>query len=175
MDLFFSSDLCVVALVITRALEYLHFRELPAGINAVVAIACYSGYNQEDSVILNQSAVDRGLFRSFYLRCYNAVEKQQTASSVEEFGKPTRDTCVGMRHANYDKLEEDGLITPGTRVSGGDIIIGKMSSLPQIEEAMQQRRAQKQTRRDSSTALKSSETGQLCCVCVLCLCVVFVM
>lgn len=34
--------------------------------NAIVAILCYSGYNQEDSVILNQSSIDRGLFRSLY-------------------------------------------------------------------------------------------------------------
>ena len=33
------------------------------GINAIVAISSYTGYNQEDSVILNASAVDRGLFR----------------------------------------------------------------------------------------------------------------
>jgi DNA-directed RNA polymerase II subunit RPB2 len=45
-------------------MQYLNFCELPAGINAVVAIACYTGYNQEDSVIMNQSAIDRGLFRS---------------------------------------------------------------------------------------------------------------
>jgi hypothetical protein len=57
-------------------MEYLHFRELPAGINAIVAIACYSGYNQEDSVIMNQSAIDRGLFRSIFYRSYRDEEKR---------------------------------------------------------------------------------------------------
>ena len=40
-------------LVITRALDFLHFKELPSGCNSIVAIACYTGYNQEDSIILN--------------------------------------------------------------------------------------------------------------------------
>lgn len=45
-------------------------RELPAGHNAIVAIACYSGYNQEDSVMMNQSSIDRGFFRSIFFRSY---------------------------------------------------------------------------------------------------------
>jgi DNA-directed RNA polymerase II subunit RPB2 len=36
-------------------MEYLKFAELPSGVNTIVAIACYSGYNQEDSLIMNQS------------------------------------------------------------------------------------------------------------------------
>ena len=59
-------------LVTTRAMEHLHFRELPAGHNAIVAIACYSGYNQEDSVMFSQSSIDRGFFRSMFFRTYKA-------------------------------------------------------------------------------------------------------
>ena len=57
-------------LVVTRALDFLHFKELPSGCNAIVAIACYTGYNQEDSVIMNQSSIDRGFFRSVFYRTY---------------------------------------------------------------------------------------------------------
>ena len=44
-------------LVTTKAMTYLKFKELPAGCNVVVAICCYSGYNQEDSLIVNRSAL----------------------------------------------------------------------------------------------------------------------
>lgn len=111
-------------LVETQSMKYLHFSELPAGINAIVAIACYTGYNQEDSVIMNKSAVERGLFRSVYFRSYNAAEKDQ-ATDDSQFEVPSRETCSGLRQADYTKLEEDGLIAPGVRVSGDDVIIGK--------------------------------------------------
>lgn len=74
-------------LVITRAMDYLHFKELPAGNNAIVAIACYTGYNQEDSVIMNQSAIDRGLFRSASYRTYISQEKKG-GKKEEQFEVP---------------------------------------------------------------------------------------
>ncbi|KAG4948457.1 hypothetical protein JHK82_041642 [Glycine max] len=63
-------------------MEYLHFRQLSAGINAIVAIACYSGYNQEDSVIMNQSSIDRGSYRD--------EEKKMGTLVKESFGRPDR-------------------------------------------------------------------------------------
>jgi DNA-directed RNA polymerase II subunit RPB2 len=145
-------------LATTQAMQHLKFRELPAGQNAIVAIMCYSGYNQEDSVIMNQSSIDRGLFRSMYYRSYMDLEKKSGITQLEEFEKPTRDTTLRMKHGTYDKIEDDGLIAPGTQVSGEDIIIGKTAPIPPDSEELGQR-TRLHTRRDVSTPLKSTEKG----------------
>lgn len=144
-------------LVTTRAMEYLHFRELPAGQNVIAAIACYSGYNQEDSVIMNQSSIDRGLFRSVFYRSYRDEEKKAGTVCNEEFELPVAKVVSGMRHGTYEKLEEDGLVAPGTRVSGEDVIIGKTTAIPASDEDFS--KTQMYTKKDSSTSLRSSENG----------------
>ncbi|KAL5334855.1 beta and beta-prime subunits of DNA dependent RNA-polymerase [Aspergillus crustosus] len=145
-------------LATTRSMEFLRFRELPAGQNAIVAIACYSGYNQEDSVIMNQSSIDRGLFRSLFYRTYTDSEKMVGLTVVERFEKPMRSDTIGMRKGTYDKLDEDGIIAPGVRVSGEDIIIGKTAPLaPDAEELGQ--RTKDHVKLDVSTPLRSTESG----------------
>lgn len=121
--------------VTTRQANHLHYRELPQGQNVCVAIACYTGYNQEDSVIMNQSSLDRGLFRSTTTVTLSAVCKsvfshnRMDASGIhcEQFEKPTREQVYGMKRANYEKLDTDGLPCVGTLYFKDDVVIGKVS------------------------------------------------
>ena len=149
---------------ITRSMSYLHFRELPSGINATVAIACYSGYNQEDSVIMNQSAIDRGFFRSVFYRSYRDEERKsympvEGKDDSERFEKPNPEVVEGMRKCDYSKLDDDGLVPPGTRVSGDDIIIGKTAPFEHRQDEKMDASQARFQRRDSSTPLRSSEAG----------------
>ena len=145
-------------LATTRSMEFLKFRELPAGQNAIVAIACYSGYNQEDSVIMNQSSIDRGLFRSLFYRCYTDQEKRIGMSTIEQFEKPMRGDTLKLKHGTYEKLDDDGIVAPGVRVSGEDIIIGKTAPIaPDAEELGQ--RTKMHVKRDVSTPLRATENG----------------
>ncbi|GFE54525.1 DNA-directed RNA polymerase II RPB2 [Babesia ovis] len=138
-------------LVCTRAMEFLRFRELPAGINAIVAIMCYTGYNQEDSLIMNQSSIDRGLFRSAFNRTYVSEEKHIGSTVVERFERPNPAMCVGLKRGDYTKLDADGLVEPGSRVLGDDVIIGRTS--PCIDEE------DENLRQDCSCCLRTSENG----------------
>jgi DNA-directed RNA polymerase II subunit RPB2 len=143
----------------TRAMEFLHFRELPSGVNCIVGILVYTGYNQEDSLIFNQSAIDRGLFRSSYYRCYNDQEKASTVGTIgsltsELFEKPAMDSTRGMKHGEYGKLDDDGLVAPGTRVSGDDVLIGKTAPLDSTAGM-----PSRYTKRDCSTSMKANENG----------------
>ncbi len=144
-------------LVTTRPMEHLHFRELPAGINTIVAIACYSGYNQEDSTMMNQSSIDRGIFRSLFFRSYRTEEKRQGSLVREVIGRPDPEATAGLRHGSYDKLDDDGVAPPGTRVSGGDVVIGKTAPIADDGSGMPQRF----TSRDCSSALRHSESGMV--------------
>ena len=148
-------------LATTQSMKYLKFSDLPAGQNAIVAIMCYSGYNQEDSVIMSQSSIDRGLFRSLYYRSYTDTEQTKGLEKTETIEKPDRSDTLRMKHGSsdrYAKLDVDGLIAPATNVNGDDIIIGKTAPLPPDSEELGQRTSLHQ-KRDVSTPLKSTEQG----------------
>lgn len=141
-------------LVNSRVMNYLPSNDLPSGINAVVAILSSSGYNQEDSVIMNKSAIDRGLFVSTFYRTYKVEEKKSQASGEDErFCKPLREKTRGMKIGNYNKLNAQGFIEENTEICENDIIIGKVRRLKQRNSSTDP------IFKDSSQIVRPNETG----------------
>ena len=49
-------------LVDTRLMNFINLNSIPSGSQIHVAIMTHTGYNQEDSVLVNKGSIDRGLF-----------------------------------------------------------------------------------------------------------------
>ncbi|KAK1234988.1 DNA-dependent RNA polymerase II [Marasmius sp. AFHP31] len=102
---------------------------------------------------MNQSSIDRGLFRSNM-----DIEKKSSDQQLEKFEKPLQENTLRMKHETYNKLEGDRLIAPGTAARGEDIFIGKIAPIPPDSEELGQR-TRTHSRRDASAPLKSTESG----------------
>jgi len=120
-------------LVSTRSMEHAKFLNLPAGENVVVAIAVYTGFNQEDSLIMSHAAVDRGLMRCTYYHAFEdvAVNDARSASSLDlcqKFCRPTNLGVMDRKDPNCGQyLQADGLPRVGQSVTNQKIIIGKIT------------------------------------------------
>jgi DNA-directed RNA polymerase II subunit RPB2 len=117
-------------LINTKLSKYIHTDILPCGENAVVMAGCYTGHNQDDSIVFNQTAIDRGLFRSSSLKKWSSkIEKNQSTSQDDIFTKPDQSKLAGTRHAVYDKLNDNGYVPEETVIVNGDVIIGKVTPI----------------------------------------------
>lgn len=139
------------SIVTTKFKKFLHYDEMPSGINAVVAIMCYSGFNQEDSVIINKSAIERGLFVSSIYKTTTCEEKKKSNITFETICVPEYNTR--NKTFNYNKLDKDGIVRKGTYVVKGDVIIGKIQSKIYKDEETE--------KTDKSHIVKSGEEGYI--------------
>ena len=112
-------------LVDTRLMNMIQLNNIPSGSMVIVAIMCYSGYNQEDSILFNQGSLDRGLFGATIY--HTEKDEDKKIQGDEEIRcKADRSKTKGMKFANYDKLTDKGVIPENTLLENGDIIIGKV-------------------------------------------------
>jgi DNA-directed RNA polymerase II subunit RPB2 len=112
-------------LVTTMTSELLGYNEIPAGVNAMVLIGCYTGYNVEDAIILNRRPKDLGMFRSSFYRTYHETEHKY-GTHRETITAPDLKKCKNIKDANYDKLQEDGVPRVGQQMNPNDVLIGKV-------------------------------------------------
>lgn len=145
-------------------MPHVKFRYLPAGQNVIIAIAVYSGFNQEDSLIMSQSAVDRGLMRATYYHTYEEMISSAASSinapdRIEKFCRPIGPNIKGVKDpgcASY--LEADGLPRVGNAVNSQRLIIGKIRP---NKRTMNSRAVSTYDFQDVSLKVKMEETGRV--------------
>jgi DNA-directed RNA polymerase II subunit RPB2 len=121
-------------LVYSRTAKYTNTIAMPYSQNCVVAIMMYTGYNQEDSILMKQSAIDRGLFLAESYKKESLSIAKTSTTEDETFRKPERNRTAGMKDANYEKLNVYGYVPEETVLKNNDILFGKTTPLGQIDE-----------------------------------------
>jgi DNA-directed RNA polymerase II subunit RPB2 len=148
--------LCSISrpIVETRSMNILRMQEMPFGMNAVVAIACYGGYNQEDSIIMNRSSVNRGLFRGLYYTMYKDEEHRNVTSGREEkFMRPQKHNTRKFKNTSYGAVNENGIPILHANIEENDVVIGKVVNLRHDTAGY--------AFRDASTTHKNAEPGRI--------------
>ena len=112
-------------LVDTRIMRMIKLDEIPSGAPVIVAIMSYTGYNQEDSILINKGAIDRGLFSATIY--HTDKDEDKKLNGDEEIRcKPDSTKTKGMKFGNYGKLNSKGVIPENSIIENRDIIMGKV-------------------------------------------------
>ena len=118
-------------LIKSRYLEYINNEEQPYGINAIVAIMSYTGYNVEDAILINEASVQRGIFRTTYYSSYETREESSkiTGMTNSKFANIEKNNVIGKKQGyDYSFLDEHGLVKENTELNDKIILIGKINS-----------------------------------------------
>lgn len=128
-------------IVTTRGSFYNGNNSMPNGTNVIVAVATHTGFNMEDSIILNKSSVDRGLFHITAYKTMTASEKTLNNNERIVFANPIKmrnegKYITGNKHANYTLLGDDGIIKEESYVPRGQeaVVLGMVHVRDKLKE-----------------------------------------
>jgi DNA-directed RNA polymerase II subunit RPB2 len=112
----------------SRFTKFINGEEHPYGENAIVAIMCHTGFNVEDSILINESAIERGLFKVSYYSMYETYEETGDASKMEKrIANPVLSGATNLKPGyNYNELAENGIIKEGTVLDDKTVMIGSI-------------------------------------------------
>jgi DNA-directed RNA polymerase beta subunit len=113
-------------LVETRIMDVINLNKIPSGSQLIVAIMTHTGYNQEDSLLINKGSVDRGMALVTVYHTEKDEDKQKINGDEEIRCKPDPTKTKGMKMGNYNKVNSKGVIPENTLVENRDMIITKV-------------------------------------------------
>ena len=101
---------------------------LSLGRNVLVAFMSWEGFNFEDAIILSERLVKDDVFTSIHIDEFD-IEIRETKLGREEFTRDIPNVSEkALRH-----LDEHGIVSIGTRVGPGDILVGKVTPKAKAE------------------------------------------
>ena len=112
-------------LVDTRVMNFINLNKIPSGTQIHVAIMTHTGYNQEDSVLVNKGSIDRGLFSATIYHTEKDEDKNIVRDEIIRC-KPDKTKTKSIKFGNYEKLDSKGFIPENDLVENRDIIIAKI-------------------------------------------------
>ena len=97
--------------------------ELALGQNVLVGYMPWQGYNFEDAILINERLVYDDIFTSIHIERYK-IEIDRTSDLSEQ----TTRNIPNLNPSEVHYLNDDGIVTVGTFVKPGDILVGKVIS-----------------------------------------------
>ncbi|PIM96223.1 DNA-directed RNA polymerase subunit beta [Candidatus Hodgkinia cicadicola] len=95
--------------------------EMSLGANLLVAFMCWHGYNFEDSVILSENVINKGIFKSLHI-----IDLETTVMKTEH-GDEWLSADINEIPMKYRKhLDSNGVVKEGSTVQEGDVLVGKL-------------------------------------------------
>ena len=136
--------------------------ELSLGQNILVAYMPWQGYNFEDAILVSERLIYDDVFTSIHIEKYE-IEIGVTNKGREQ---PTKN-IPNLNPSEVQNLTEDGIVSIGTFVKPGDILLGKVTpkdDSEQLPEAKLLRAifgAKAKGVRDSSFRMPNGEYGRV--------------
>eukprot|EP01013_Petalomonas_cantuscygni_P043769 TRINITY_DN8444_c0_g1_i1.p1 TRINITY_DN8444_c0_g1~~TRINITY_DN8444_c0_g1_i1.p1 ORF type:complete len:1174 (+),score=284.30 TRINITY_DN8444_c0_g1_i1:192-3713(+) len=112
----------------TRTASLVGLDHLPAGMNTMVAVMSFTGYDIEDASIMNRGSMDRGFARCVVSKKYVVALKRSATRASEKVLGPQHVAAGNPRAAaspQLKKLDVDGIVAPGTFVVDGDVLVNR--------------------------------------------------
>ena len=136
--------------------------ELALGRDLLVAFMPWRGYNMDDAIVISNRLVEDDTLTSINIKDFD-VEVRETKLGPEQV---TRDIPNVSEHS-LRHLGEDGIVTVGSEVKNGDILVGKITPKGEQELSSEERllRAifgeKAKDVRDTSVRMNGSSTGKV--------------